>query len=488
MPVIAQEIQQTLESYRNGEAPEIGMLPPDIQKDWTVASGFQAYNLEKPAKMLFPQLTPIRNLTPRTGGSGKQSEFKAVTGVNTAHLNGWVAEKVAAQTVTTATEDMIAVYKSMALADTVSFESVWSGRTFMDVKALAVTNLLRATMIQEENNMLFGQNTVSASNQQAPGAVGNAPTLTGTQVTTATTGGHLAATTTYHFFETVVTGMGESLPGADFSLATGSGSTNSYTFTPVGVAGQPIFGYNLYMGTTSSASAAGKVLVANLAGGTKPSSGTLNAITWLTNGAPVVVDNVTALGAAPPAADGSADVRAYNGLLTQIYGGTGATIQSVNGTLTVASWNAVFLAMWNAALADPDVLWVNAQEAGKITALTVNAGTPYFVVPEGEQSGFTVGYRAAKLTNQYTGREVPIRVHPTLPQGTMLFASTMMPGWYVPSDVPNIWDLNVLQDYIELDYPPTQANPYWQTEVRLSSTIRLYLPLLFGVLNGISNN
>lgn len=478
---ISQDVQQALELYRNGGVPEIAALRPDLQKDWSVSVGFQQYNLEAPAKMMFPQLTPIRNVTPRDSGSGKQAEYKAVTGINTANLTGWVAEKTAASVITTATSDIIAVYKSMGLADTVSFEAQWSGRTFMDVKALAVMNLLRATMIAEENNILFGQNTVAAANQQAPGAVGNAAAPTA-----ADSGGTTSnfATATYYVFQTDITGMGESLPSTGTSVS--MTSTHVMLVTPVATAGQPVYGYNFYVGTTSTASASKKVVAANVQGGF-PTGATLNGAGWATNGAPLTLIQIPT-GAAPPAADGSADVRAYNGLITQTYGGVGAQLQALNGTLTTAALDTQFQNMWNNSRADPDAVYCNSQESVKISNLTFGAGAPYFVVPEGGQNAGVAGFRAAKLINKPTGTEVPIRVHPTIPQGFMFFLSSKMPPWYVPSEIPNVFDLSLVQDYVEIDYPPTSSNPFWQVEVRSYGTLRVYLPLLQGAISGISNN
>lgn len=481
---ISQDVQQALELYRNGGVPEIAALRPDLQKDWSVSDGFQQYNLEAPAKMMFPQLTPIRNVTPRDSGSGKQAEYKAVTGINTANLTGWVAEKTAASVITTATSDIIAVYKSMGLADTVSFEAQWSGRTFMDVKALAVMNLLRATMIVEENNILFGQNTAAASNQQAPGAVGNAPTPAGFADNGASPAGNFA-NVAYYCWETVVTGMGESLPSSASATVTPT-AAHSILVTPAPVSGQPVFGYNFYVNTANTVGTSKKVVAANVQGGF-PTGATLNGAGWATNGAPIVLIQIPT-GAAPPAADGSADVRAYNGLITQTYGGVGAQLQALNGTLTTAALDTQFQNMWNNSRADPDAVYCNSQESVKISNLTFGAGAPYFVVPEGGQNAGVAGFRAAKLINKPTGTEVPIRVHPTIPQGFMFFLSSKMPPWYVPSEIPNVFDLSLVQDYVEIDYPPTSSNPFWQVEVRSYGTLRVYLPLLQGAISGISNN
>lgn len=477
---IAQEIQQALELYKSGGVPEIAGVAPDLQKDWNVAVGFQQYNLEAPAKMMFPQLTPIRNLTPRDGGSGKQAEYKAVTGINTTHQNGWVAEKTAASIITSTTSDIISVYKSMALADSVSFESTWAGRTLMDIKALAVMNLLRAMMIQEENNILFGQNTVAAANQQAPGAVGTpaAPTLAAGGAD-----GNFAAVA-YYVFQTVVTGMGESLPSASATIT--PTASQHLVVTPTPVAGQPVFGYNIYVATSNSAAASKKAVSTDMAAAV--SGGTLNGATWLTNGQAVTLLKIPTNVAVPPVADGSANVLAYNGLFPQIYGGVGAQIQALNGTLTAAALDTEFLNLWNNSQADPDSVYCNAQESVKLTNITFGAGAPYFVVPDGGQNQGAAGFRAARLINKVTGTEVPVKVHPTIPQGTMLFLSTKLPSWYVPSEIPNVFDLSIVQDYIEVDYPPSSTAAYWQVEVRLYAALRLYLPLLQGVISGINNS
>lgn len=482
MPYVAQEIQATLDMFKQGLVTKSGTLVPDIAKDWNLASGFQAYNLEAPAKVLVPQLTPLRNVTARKSGKGKQVEYKAITALNNTNLNGWVAEGTAASIVQTSTSDITAVYRSMALADKVTFESQWAGQGFGDIKSLAVTNLLRATMIQEENNILFGQNSTAAtSTQQSPGAVGAAATLA--TPTTLTTGGTIGAATAYYFKQTVVTGMGESLPSAaSATVTTGGGATNSITVTPVATAGQPVLGYRIWASTAANGTYY-PVVAANC---TSSSSGTLNGISWFTNGQALVITSIPTTGAAIPAADNTSSANAYNGLLAQIFGGASATITALNGTLTTTAINTLFQGMWNTGRADPNMVIANAQESIKITALTLGAGAPYFIVPAGGQGDATANFRVARFTNAATGSEVPITVHPSLPQGTMLALSTRLPGWYVPTDIDSVWALDLPQDYIEIDYPPTQSNPFWQVEVRLFGTLKLYLPLLQGVLTGIN--
>lgn len=484
MPSMNAEIQQTLAAYKSAVLSDPkALLQADAAKAWNIASGLQMYNLEALHSM-FPQLTPVRNVTSRVKGKGKKVEYKAITGINTGNLSGFVAEGTAASLVASTTTDITATYRSFALGDSVTFESEWAGTGFVDLKALAVTNLLRATMIAEENAILFGQNSAASAGEQAPGAAGTpaAPTLS-----TATTGGSIAATTQYFFKQTVITPMGESLPSASANVTTGAGSTNSITATPTFPTGQPVIGFNIYASTASGGTyylvASGNVSAAR-------SSGQLpgGSLTWLTNGSPLVITSIPGSGTNPPGADGTASALAFNGIYTQMWGGSGATLTNQAGTLTNAGITGLLQKLWNTSRANPDACWCNVTESVNLTALTLGAGTPYQVlVNQGEVNNATANFRVARYTNPATGTELPIRVHPTVPQGLMLFLSSKLPGWYVPTDIPTVWEMDLPQDYTEIDYPPISSNPVWQVEVRFYGALKLYLPAIQGALYGIAS-
>jgi hypothetical protein len=412
-------------------------------------------------------------------------EYKAITALNTAGVQGWVAEGSAASTLTTSTEDVTAVYKSQAWGDKVTFESQWAGQGFMDHKAMAVTNLLRAALIAEENAILFGQLNGSATpSAHAPGAVGapSNPTLA-----VAGTDGLITAAT-YWIRQTVLTGMGESLPSTGTSIAVGS--TEHMTIAPVRPAAQPVIGYKFYWSATENGTyseitgddiSGGAVSNGLLPGGTKQ---------WYTNGDTITVLTLTTGNDSYPIAEAASSAYSYNGIFPQMVGGTGATLRNAvsagSGPLTVAHINALLKSLWDDSRADPDNIFCNAQESVKLNALTLGAGAPYYLVVD-KTEGATVGYRVARYTNAVTGSELPVRVHPTIPQGLMLFLSSKLPSWYVPTDIPNVWCWDGPQDYVEIDYPPTQGYPYWQVEVRLYGAVKVYMPLLQGALHSISN-
>lgn len=480
---ISTEIQDTLNFLKNNGNSLKGALDPDTQKSFTTSAGLQTYNLQAAVLLMFPLLTPIVNQMPRVQGKGKQAEYKAINGINTANLRGWAQENYSASKVTSNVIDITAVYRILALADSISFEAEWEGRGYTDVKALAVANLIRAMKIQEEYAVLFGQNTVAASNQQSPGAVGQlgAPVL-------ATSGTGSVAAGTYYVVTVPWTGMGAGIASVAGSITTTA--AGGIVVTPVGNAGQPILGYDVYVGAASGGPFY-KVTSSNVASGTLL-GGSIAGSQMLTNGAPVTLTSVPTTGANPPGTDNTASALAYNGIFAQTYGGVGAYKNALNGPLSsLSAINQMFLSLWNNANGDPDTLYCNAAESDTITNLTLGqSGTPYFITVD-NQNGATGNYRTARLVNKVTGSEVPVKVHPAIPQGNILALQQKLPSWYVPTDIPNTMAIDVVQDYTEIDYPPvydpTNGNgDAWTIAIKFLSTFKMYIPLLQGSITGIS--
>ena len=481
MGSISQELQETLNAYKSVMAANpLEAMTPEFKRDWNLSMNFVPYNLKPVAIILVPVITPFRNMTTRTDGKGSKAEYKAVTGINTGHAKGLVAEGAAATVITTSTADFTSTYKSFGLGDKVTFESQWAGRGYYDAKAQAVVNLLRATMIAEENADLFYQNDTASATEMSPGLVGASPQPT---LAAAGTDGSIAAAT-YYIKQTVVTGFGESLPSTATAIAVGA--TQHITITPAFPASQPALGFKFYW-SASSGGTYSEITDADISGGAA-SDGVLpgDVLVWYTNGTAINVLSLTAANAAPPAADGSGDSRAYNGLVPMMFKNGNSNLKKVNGALTVAAMQSFFKTGWTSYRADYDMVMCHATESIKVTSLTLGNGTPYYVVVDQTQAA-TANFRVARFTNPVTGSEVPIKVHPTIPQGFMLALSTKMPPWYVPTDIPNIWDKNLPQDYVEIDYPPTAAAPYWQAEVRLFGAMRLYVPQLIGGMYCINN-
>src|SRR6266704_1828967 len=132
-----------------------------VLKAWvqptSAVSGINSYDLEAPAKMLFPVLTPIRNRLPRvTGKGGIQANWRAITGININLMSPGVSQGNRAGIIASSTKDYTAAYKGIGHEDFVTFEAEYAAEYFQDLKATAVDNTLKGTMISEERVLLGG--------------------------------------------------------------------------------------------------------------------------------------------------------------------------------------------------------------------------------------------------------------------------------------------------------------------------------------------
>src|SRR5271165_2171464 len=82
-------------------------------------SGLQAYDLEKPAKLLYPVVAPLRNKIPRVGG----------VGVATGARGGVINQRTASVTVP---------YRTIGVENFVTFEAQTAAAGYEDVLALCV--------------------------------------------------------------------------------------------------------------------------------------------------------------------------------------------------------------------------------------------------------------------------------------------------------------------------------------------------------------
>jgi hypothetical protein len=511
--VYADDVTTAIAFYKAAAASSLVGLAPDIQKDLAIASGLQQYNLYPTALTLSPILTPLRNMTPRTQGLGAKAEYKAIIGASGVALSGatqvWGAEGVSGQKISLATADITSIYRALKVAGGVSFEQQWAGAQFIDSKAIEVVNTLRQLMVMEELAMLFGCNsTAAASTQFGPGAVGTLGAATLTDVAANGGGAPVAVSTLAASATSVkvsaVTGMGESLVTAATITPT---ATHYIRVDMPSRANQPVLYYNVYAGSSGAEKLCTSV---NLNYSTAVGGGATNVST----GASVYIGSLPGSGTAFPAADTTGSTLAYNGLLPQMYASSGAGITGfgVSGSQLVGSaqpnfgssitsalgqlaylgagnnaLQAPLKAMWDNYKANPDWMFLSSAEGIKLA--TFLSGTPYFVVPDGDQNGFVVGYRASRVANPVTGKFIEARVHPNLPQGSIIFGSDQLPEWYVPSSVPAPFTVSMLQDYLEVDYPPvwntSSGGDTWVIQVMNMGSPRLFVPVVFGALDSI---
>lgn len=488
-----------------------GAPDDELRKSWTqsasAVSGITAYDLEAPAKQLYPVITPLRNEIPRVSGKGGiQANWRAVTGVNTAVTGSpYVSGGNRSGVITSTTADYTASYKGLGLEDSVTFEADYAAENFQDVKALAVEGLLRAMMIAEENVILGGNTSLALANTPTPSvsSANTGGTLTGNAgfgvgCVALTFEGYLNAslstgiiqsyTRTNADASTDSISGGTALPSAQANVINANaGSTVSYSATVTAVAGA--VGYAWFWGANSGNLTLGAITTINSVSITAAATGVAVS--------PGVV-NFNGLSAT----NKSTNSLAFDGLLTfasnsalgsqqtvQATGtaGTGTPLTS-DGAGGIVEIDAALKQFWDQYRLSPDTLWVNSQEMNnigkKILAGSSNAAQRFvFNADQGMVGG---GIMVRTYLNKFGmdgAQELKIRLHPKMPPGTMLFTTNRLP--YPLSNVTNVMQMRMRRDYYQIEWPLVTRK--YQYGVYEDGVLQHYFPPSLGVITNIAN-
>lgn len=497
----AGKTQETLDLFKAAQ----GKPSAELAKSWTqsgsATSGITAYDLEAPAKKLYPVITPLRNLIPRTSGRGGiQANWRGITGINTAGMSAGVGQGNRGGVVTTSTADYIAAYRGLGLEDNVTFEADYAAEGFDDVKAIAVQGLLESLMIQEERIILGG----CGSN-----ALGTTPTPTCSDVTT---GGSLLANTAYRVICVALTldgymnsSVAGGVPGA-IARTNADGSVDNYG------------------GGSAQKSVAGTVTTANDASNTHIVRASVTAVrgawayAWFwgvgagneTLGAITTINSIaisanatgTQLASALPASDNSVNALVFNGLLnfaaitannsyfnalaTGTAGtGTPLTSDAAGGIVEI---DAALRSFWDNYRLSPDAIWVNSQEQKNISAkiLAGNSTAAQRFVFNVDQGMLAGGRMVRSYLNPYTmqgAQEIPIKLHPNMPAGTILFTTAKLP--YPLSNVANVMQVRTRRDYYQIEWPLRTRK--YEYGVYADEVLQHYFTPSLGVITNIAN-
>lgn len=501
---------QTLELVKEARKTPDDDIAKAYTQSGSATTGLTAYDLEGPAKTIYPVLTPLRNRIPRVSGRGGiQANWKAVTGINVNLLAAAIAEGKRGGVIATTVADYLAAYRGLGLEDFVTFEADYAAEYYDDAKARAVQGLLRSLMIAEEM-MIVGGNTSRA--------LGTTPTPT---LVSSTTGGTIPTGTTYSVICVAlgpdaywaVAGANNGATGQSFSALTAtvpgsitrtnadgttdtygggsaqksanatttisSGSTGSIAATVTAVAGAA--GYAWFLGTAGS-----ERLVA---------VSTINSVVLT-----AVAAGTEQLASSLPSSDNSRNTLAFDGLLSQIFtSGSGAYVRALatgtagtgtpltsNGAGGIAEFDTAFQWFWNNFRLSPTEIFVNAQESGNISKKVIaNGGAPILRINrnEGERSGIAGGDRVTSILNPITGDDVKLTVHPNVPPGTILFYCDELP--YKLSGILNILQMRMRRDYYQIEWPlRTRKYEYGVYE---DGVLQNYFPPAFGAIYNVAN-
>jgi hypothetical protein len=476
----------------------------DLNKTVSTGTGLVAYDLQAPSKNLYPVITPLRNRIPRVGGgTGTATNWKAINKINGSGFDamGWVPEGQRTGRMSYQAVDKAVSYVTIGEEDQVTFEAISAGRTFEDVQATATMRCLQKMMLKEENAILFGNRTLALGTPGTPtlsagGSGATLPAATYSVIVIALTGeGYrgasltngvpTSATITGADGQTYALNGGSSNKSAAATQAITLGQVLSASVTQVNGA----LGYAWFVGT------AGNEILQKIT--------TLNSVTF---SAPLLTGTQTAASIASTDKSNNASL-AFDGLLTTaLLPSSGSYVKSLatgtpgTGTkLTASSRGTVneidemLKYMWDTWNISPTVIYVNSQELQNISnlALTGPSNTSLLQIYTDPQSGtpsMLAGGVVGWYFNPFTmdgGVKIPIKIHPSLPAGTLIGWAENLPIQYQSNNVPNVAEIKTRVDYYQIDWPlRTRAREFG---VYAEEALAVYAPFAMGVINNIAN-
>ncbi len=480
-----------------------------LTKTIATGTGIIGYDLQAPAKNLYPVVTPIRNRLPRvmgpTGSATHWVQINAIIGSGFDAM-GWVPEGQRAAQMSYNTSARSAPYVTLGEEDAVTYEAISAARGFEDVQATMTLRLLQKMMLKEEMALLAGN--AGASNGGLSLGTPGTPTLSASG-----TGASLPAATYYvkvvaltlegYQNSSLTTGVATSqtITGADgksFTLSGGSSNISAEASQAV-TAGQTLFAsvapvigavaYAWYVGTASGGETLQAITTINSAAFSAPLASGRQAQTAIT-------------------ADNSFNANyAFNGLLTTALAagsnayvnvmptgtaGTGTPL-TASGAGGVNEIDLMLETMWNNFELSPTVLYVNAQELKNITNKVLNnASAPLLRFHEDADGGGGFHLTASGTIDFYYnpfaldgGLKIPVRIHPRLPPGTIIGWAENLPIQYQSNNVPNVAEVKTRQDYYQIEWPITTRQR--QVGVYAEEVLAVYAPFAMGVITNIGN-
>ena len=470
-----------------------------IAKTISTSTGLVAFDLQAPAKNLYPFVTPIRNVIPRVGGgTGTATNWRQVTALVGSGFDamGWVPEGQRSAQMSYQTASKSATFVTIGEEDAATYEAISAGRDFEDIQARMTFRLLQKMMLKEEMAILGGNASLQLTTPATPvlaasGTGATLPaatyyvkivglTLEGYQNSSLAGGVATTKTITGADGNQYTLAGGSSNISAEASQAVTLGQTLSATVTPLNGA----VAYAWYVGTATNAETLQAITTINSATFSAPLASGQQSQTQIT-------------------ADNSANPNyAFDGLLTNAfksgsnaYVATQATGTAGTGTpLTaddaggIVEIDTALKSMWDNYRLSPDTIWVNSQEAlnisKKILAASANSAQRFIFDTSQNQIGGGIMVRSYLNRFSLQGAAVlDIRVHPNMPAGTLLMTTKMLP--YPLSGVGNVMQIRTRQDYYQIEWPLRSRR--YEYGVYVDEVLQHYFPPSMAVITNIGN-
>jgi hypothetical protein len=484
----------------------LDLMKASLAKNVTLSTGLSAYDLQAPAKNIFPVITPLRNALPRVQrqNPGDAARWRTIASIIGSGYDamGWVPEGQRTASMSYTATPMVAPYVSLGEEDTVTFEAEAAAMGYEDVNSTATLRLLQKAMRKEEIALLGGNVSVALGTPapavlSAAGAGATLPAATYSVIVVAlafegyrnssiATGVATTKLITGNDGNTYTLAGGSSMRSANATQAVTLGQTLSATVALVNGA----VAYAWFVGAAGSESLQAITTInsatfaAPLLTGQQPAS-TIAADN--SRNASLAFDGLLSVGFNPANS-------AYVQSLATGAAGTGTFLTS-SGRGSVVEIDNMLISMWNNFRISPTVLYVNTQEQKNISAKCLtNASGPLlrYSVDASAPNAQPYAISASGIVRWYYnpfsvdgGFDIPIKVHPDLPPGTILALCERLPVWYQSNQVPNVAEVLTRRDYYRVDWPlRTRRREYG---VYTEEVLAVYAPFGVGILTNIGN-
>lgn len=474
---------------------QLGLAKSTFSQPGSATSGLNYYDLELGAKFLVPVLTPLRNEIPRVSGKGGiQANWRAITAINPTGIRIGVSAGNRGGVMGVSTQDYSASYKGIGLESNVDFEAQYAANGFDDVRAQAGLRGLQATMLGEEFTILGGNTSLNLGTTSTPTLVASG---TGGSITTSTQSvicvalsldgvlnGSVAGGIQANMVRTNADGSSDTHGGGAAQKSANAtvsvtGPTGSVTATVTAKTGA--FGYAWFWG---------------LAG-----SEVLGAITTINSVTITTTATGTQTAASLPTADWSTNNLIFDGLLTIASRGLGSyystqptgsagvgTPLTSDGAGGIVEIDTALKWFWDNLRLSPSCIWVSSQEAGNISRkiLAGSSSSAQRFVFNTEQSMIGGGVMVRSYLNRFSmngGQDIPIRIHPNMPAGTILFDTKELP--YPVNNVTNVRQIRTRQEYYQIEWPLRTRK--YEYGVYADEVLQHYFPPSLGVITNIGN-
>lgn len=464
------------------------------------STGLTGFDLEMPAKSLFPALSPIVNAIAREKSriGDTAVRWKAITSISGYAMNPGVSEGKRGGEISVVVTQPTAAYATLGQEVSTSFEAEAASVGFDDARAKAAMALLNSLKIAEEPVVLGGNTSVALG---TPGTIVLTPSTTGGTLATQTLSVIVVALTLEGFLNASVSAAGvpgviarTNIDGTTDNIGGGSSQkSGAITASITGPTGSCVAFVPDVVGAVAYA------WYFNLAGAEKIGiiGGNKVTITAAAAGGNQAATAITA--------DNSTNALEFDGLLTlAMKSGNNGYVKSLDGAVLTAD-GAAGIVEWDAALKDrydnfrltPDTIWIASQEAVNANKKIINNGGAPLVrfALDARNLGNDGGKTAIDLTfsggtgigsyfNKFTQQMLRVVVHPYIPAGVTLMTTSQLP-YTVPDVPPQAFRMMQRRPYYQIEWPLIKRR--YETGVYIEEVLQHYAPFSLAVIKNTGN-